>query len=298
MSNFATEPDIALDSLPRTPEWLGRLPNVKAIRVKSQFGVAFHKPEKDWERLGIELRNQRAAAPSDLDLLVLEAKYWLHREDRDKARDLVAAALQQDNQNAEAWFMRGLDRYRSLEVSHAAIDLRRAADLAPDSPQYRSGLARTLLDMGKIDESIEEYRKVNQFPLARAEQALAHWAKGEIAEAAGAQRDATKMLRDARLGNNSYNLRMWIFQLPKKWVRLITPEDKLCYVLVGAAASNWLARPNENTFPANECSDPSSEIRELVANDLCRFVDSRRPDMAAVTEKLRGMLAQPKLCSS
>jgi tetratricopeptide (TPR) repeat protein len=288
--------DVALTRLADVPGWLDWWPTVVTMRKLARLGAGFQKSGQDWETLAEELRRQRAAAPADADLMVLEATYWLRREDYNKARELVAAALKEDDQNAEAWFLRGLDRDLARDVSNAALDYRRAVDLAPDSPQYRGNLARALLETGKVDESIQEYRKISQFPLARVEQALGHWSRGETGEAAGAQGDAIKMLDDAKLMDSFYNRRGWMFLLSHKGVRLTSLQDKRCFASLGESASRRLAGESASAFPPAACSDPPLEIRELLADDLCRFVDARQPKRAAAAGELRGALGQPEIC--
>ena len=170
-------------------------------------------------------------------------------------------------------------------------------DAAPDSPQYRGNLARGLLELGKFREALQEYRKIRQFPLARVEQALAHWAQGEIREAAEAERDALKMLKDTELSTRFYNRRAWLFRLPNKGVRLSLPEDKRCYALLGEAASRRLAGEAAMAFPPADCNDPPLEIRELLADDLCRFVDRPQPTLSAAARSLRKGLAMPEDCT-
>ena len=79
--------------------------------------------------------------------MILEAQYWLRQENYDKARSLVEAASKEDQNNAEAWFLLGLDRDLSGDTAAAVDHYRRAVEAAPESPQYRSNLARGLLEL-------------------------------------------------------------------------------------------------------------------------------------------------------
>ena len=289
--------DTALDALDTVPTWLRHWPEWAALRAKAGLGARTYQSPPDWESIGKDLRRQRADRPTDADLMILEAQYWLRQENYDKARTLVEAASKEDQNNAEAWFLLGLDRDLSGDTAAAVDHYRKAVDAAPASPQYRSNLARGLLELGRFHEALQEYRKISQFPLARVEQALAHWAQGEMRQAADAERDALKMLGDAKLSSRFYNRRAWLFRLPNKGIRLSSPEDKRCYALLGEAASRRLAGEVAVAFPPSECNDPPLAIRELLADDLCRFVDRPQPTLSAAARSLRQELAMPEDCT-
>jgi tetratricopeptide (TPR) repeat protein len=287
--------DTALDALGTVPAWLRNWPALAALRVKANLGARTYQSPPDWESIGKDLHRQRADRPTDADLMVLEAQYWLRQANYAKARSLVEAALKEDQHNAEAWFLLGLEQDLSGDTAAAVEHYRRAVEAAPASPHYRSNLARGLLELGKFHDALQEYRKISQFPLARVEQALAHWAQGEMREAADAARDAVKMLDDAGLSTRFYNRRAWLFRLPNKGIRLSSPEDKRCYALLGEAASRRLVG-EAAAFPPSECNNPPLAIRELLADDLCRFVDQPQPALSAAARSLRQGLAMPEDC--
>jgi tetratricopeptide (TPR) repeat protein len=267
------------------------------LRAKAGLGARTYQSPPDWEAIGRDLRRQRAERPTDADLMILEAQYWLRQGDYDQVQALVDTALQEDQHHAEAWFLLGLDRDLSGDAAAAVDYYRKAVEAAPASPQYRSNLARGLLELGRFPEALQEYRKISQFPLARVEQALAHWAQGEMRQAVEAEREALKMLGDAGLSTRFYNRRAWLFRLPNKGIRLSAPEDKRCYALLGEAASRLLAGEAAVAFPPVECHDPPHEIRELLADDLCRFVDRLQPTLSATARGLRQGLAMPEDCT-
>lgn len=287
--------DNALKELAEIPAWLSEWPGVASLRDKAALGAAFNDEKPNWELLGSKLRRLREQSPSDADLMVIDATYNLRREENyEKARALAKAATQADPQNAEAWFLLGLDRDLAGESGGAEEHYRKAATAAPDSPQYRSNLARLLLDDGQFDKAIGEYRKVRQFPLARLEQALGHWAKGEFDNALAAQRDALRMLGDAALMDSYFNRRMWQFPLPV--VQLPKVEDRHCYASIEEAATRRLAGDAAVAFPPTVCGDPPVEIAKLVADDLCRFVDGPQPEFADRAGALRLALRLPAAC--
>lgn len=288
--------DLALDALNTVPAWLSYWPGLAAWRAKADLGNRTYASPPDWESIGRDLRRLRADRPTDADLMLLEAQFWLRQENYDKARSLVEAALQADRHNAEAWFFLGLDRDLSGYTAAAVDAYRKAVEAAPDSPQYRNNLARGLLELGQFRDALQEYRTISQFPLACVEQVLAHWAQEETRQATEAAREAVKMLGDAGLSSRFYNRRAWLFRLPSKGVRLSSPEDKRCYALLEEAASRHLAGEAAVAFPPPECPDPPLAIRELFADDLCRFVDRPQPTLSAAARRLRHMLAMPEDC--
>jgi len=66
---------------------------------------------------------------------------------------------------------------------------------------------------------------------------------------------------------------------------------------LGEAASRRLAGEVTVAFPPAECHDPPLEIRELLADDLCRFVDRPQPTLSAAARRLRQGLAMPEDCT-
>jgi tetratricopeptide (TPR) repeat protein len=224
---------------------------------------------------------------------VLDATVALRASNYESVQRLAEAAASADPENAEAWFLQGLvaDLRRNLPV--AEQNYRKAAQAAPQSPEYSNNLARALLEQGKFDESINEYRKISDFPLAFVERALAHWAKSEFGPAKDAQRDALKMLSDTNLEKNFYNRREWVFRLEDTGVALGPVMDKRCYVELEEAATRRLAGDASVDFPPKTCADPRHELRLLVAHDLCRFVPSALKEKA---DALREGLAQTDDC--
>jgi hypothetical protein len=224
--------DIALEALDTVPAWLRNWPAWAALRTKADLGARTYQSPPDWESIGKDLRRQRTDRPTDADLMILEAQYWVRQENYDKARSLVEAALKEDQNNAEAWFLLGLDRDLSGDTAAAVEHYHKAVEAAPESPQYRSNLARGLLELSKFQEALQAYRKIRQFPLARIEQTLAHWAQGEMRQAVDAARDALKMLGDDNLSKHLYNRRAWLFDSP-------TREFACPHLMTNVAMHSW-----------------------------------------------------------
>ena len=289
--------DIALEKLSSVPTWFAKWPAVAALQEKARLGIKFNTPPQDWEALDNDLRRLRTVAPDDVDLRVFDATMVLRQNNSDEAQKILTPAVAADPNNAEAWYLLGYIQDLAGHVQEAMDYYQKAVVAAPESPQYRSNWARALLDTGKIDDAITEYDKIAQFPLARIEQALAYWSQGKFAEAAGAQGNAVQMLENDTLMTNFNNRRLWWFELPNNNnVRLPTTNEKLCYALLAESASLTLAQDRATTFPPDKCSKPPSHIRELLADNLCRYVDLRQPQFAARAAELREIMGQPKIC--
>jgi len=290
--------DLAMNALGNIPARFSDWPGVPYQRAKVMVGVQSFRESPDWEAIGEDLKRLRAEHPKDADLMVIEARYWLRAPDYQKAGALAEQAAKADKENAEAWFLMGLHAEQAGDTAKAVEHYRKALTESPDSPQYRSSLARGLLELGKPDEALAEFKGIRDFPLARVEAAMAHWAKGEIKEAAGAQRDALGMLGNEQLSGRYHNRREWLFRLPagNQGVRLASSEDKLCYARLGEAASRSLAGEPAVAFPPADCAQPRKEVRELVADRLCRFVEKPQPSMSGAASRLRRSLGMTGSC--
>jgi tetratricopeptide (TPR) repeat protein len=286
----------ALQQTNQVPRWLAAWPELRSIGEQAQLGISLYQAPQDWQAIGLELERQLKARPRDADLLVIKAQYLLHRrEDYDQARSLAQSALESDPQHAEAWFLLGLDYDLNGKLEDAIVHYRQAVEIAPDSPPYRNNLAHALLELGRYEEALSEYRLIIQFPLARVEQALALWALGRLDEAAESQRQALAMLGDTALMGSFFNRRSWMFTLSKQGVRLPVVEEKRCYARLGEAASRRLAgEMDAEGFPPPGCAFP--HLKALVADDLCRYVEAVQPSLALTAQRLRQMLGQTGSC--
>jgi len=92
--------DTALEALDTVPAWLRIWPAWAALRAKAGLGARTYQSPPDWESIGKDLRRQRADRPTDADLMILEAQYWLRQENYDKVRSLAEAASKEDQNNA------------------------------------------------------------------------------------------------------------------------------------------------------------------------------------------------------
>lgn len=287
--------DLAQEALQAVPERLSFWPGVDLLREKAALGRRFQVSPDD-EGAVVTLNRLRRVHPQDADLLVLEA--WLqYRQGRlVKVRDLAEAATQADPLNAEVWFLRGLERDEAGDKTAAETSYQQAVELAPDtSPHYRDNLARLYLERGAYGEAVAEYRKINAYPLARLEQALAHWARGDLPAAISAQNDALRMLGDTKVMADNNNRREWRFfpLIQEDGIRLNHGDDKRCYATLAQAASRALSG---QPFAADACAAHAPEIAALLADDLCRFLDPHQPALAGKAAEIRRALGQTAVC--
>jgi predicted Zn-dependent protease len=292
--------DVAMSALGDIPARFSDFPGVPFHRTKVMIGVQSYRETPDWDAIGEDLKRLRAEHPRDADLMVLEARYWLRVPDYEKAGALAEQALKEDERNAEAWFVLGLRREQAGDAQKAIEHYRKALEAAPESPQYRNSLARALLETGKPDDALAEFKTIREFPLARLEEATAYWAKGDMRQAAAAQKEAASMLDNSQLASRYHNRREWTFRVPpgNNGVSLSTGADKACYAKLSEAASRSLAGESGVAFPPAGCEQPRKEVGALLADRLCRFVEKPQPAMAGTANRLRRSLGVTGACAA
>lgn len=290
--------DLAMSALSNIPARFNDWPGVPLQRSKAVIGARAYRETPEWESIAEDLRGLRAEHPSDDDLMLLEARSLLRTKDFRNAAPLLASVVKSDPRYPEAWFLSGMLSEFSGEMARAVEHYRTAAGLAADAPNYRSALARALLETGKTDEALAEFQKVRDYPLARLDQAAAHWSKGEMKQAAAAQREAVAMLENTGTASAYVNRREWLYRDPSgnDVARLSTPDEKRCYARVGEAVSRTLAGESGVAFPPAGCQSLSEDLRELVADRLCRFVDKPKPEMSDRAGRLRRALGMNERC--
>ncbi|MFA7242986.1 MAG: TIR domain-containing protein [Sulfuricellaceae bacterium] len=289
--------DLAARELRNTPGYLAWWPGLELSRAKAQLGLDFAEAKPESEKLGVRLNKLLASHPVDPDLKVLQAAQSLREHHLQAVQIQAEAALHADPENAEAWFLRGMARDEQGDIAGATADYRKASELAPHSPQYRGNYAALLLERGAYAAAIAQYSSIPGYPLARLEEAKAHWALGDFSTAAGRQQDALEMLGNEKYQNDPYNRRAWVFYLlADQGVRLITPDEKRCYAELSLAASRVL--DNGQLFPSSHCAAPENRehLRNLLADDLCRYVAAPQPGKAAAAQTLRGKLGATAAC--
>jgi hypothetical protein len=106
------------------------------------------------------------------------------------------------------------------------------------------------------------------------------------------------MLENSELTGRYHNRRAWMFRVAQKNtdVHLASNEDQLCYARLGESASRSLAGESAVAFPPSGCKRPPVAIRELLADNLCRFVDRPQPSLGAAAQRLRVSLGMNARC--
>lgn len=291
--------DLAAQELQKIPGILAWWPGLVLAAEKAQLGLDFAAPKQDQVNLTRSLKKLSASHPDDPDLMVLQAAQSLRDNDLREVQKLADAASKADPKNAEALYLRGLAKDRLGDMAGAEGDYLEASELAPKSPQYLGNYAAKLLERRSYADAIANYRQIIGSPLARLEEAKAHWALGDFTAAAGGQLDALKMLNDVKSQNDPYNILTWEFHLlTDQGVLLPVVEEKRCYAELSLAASRALG--GGQPFPAEHCATPENRrhLRDLLADDLCRYVAAPRPAKAAAVQALRAKLGVNAGCQA
>ncbi len=111
-----------------------------------------------------------------------------------KAERALREALRLDKGLADAYWQRGVLRYRQGRPRDAVKDFKKALDLRPSRTEARAGLASAYLDLGRQGAALEEWR---QAVLARPENAMWHFRYGKLLSTNGQLAAATPQLQDA-----------------------------------------------------------------------------------------------------
>jgi tetratricopeptide (TPR) repeat protein len=120
------------------------------------------------------------------------------------ALPMLAQAVAEDPDNAEAHHLYGLALRRTGSNEEALVHFRAAARLLPDSLQYRTNLAKALVEAGQAGEAIETYEAVLK---SRPDSPSSMQQLAEIHAAAGNYEQALPLLtRAAEIAPNKADL--------------------------------------------------------------------------------------------
>lgn len=222
------------------------------------------------ETLARRLDALQARLGEDADVLLLDGdrRYWNPRE---KASALPAyrKALELRPQLAEAGYRLGV-LFQEAGAQEALGYLQRAYQAAPEVPHYAVAYAGALLKQGQFGDAIEILAPVKDYPLARLEQAKAHWALGKFGTAEALQAEALRGLATPTGTGNPRLSYSWTLDLPDadRVLHLSTDEGKRCYAELALAASRFF----QGTPPGQAgCPADSATVREALALDLRRY---------------------------
>ena len=111
------------------------------------------------------------------------------------------------------------------------------------------------------------------------------------------------VLDDAGLMARLFNRRAWVFLLlSDEGKRLPTLEEKRCYAVLAEAASQRLAQAAAGSaapadpWPPSGCPRPPLHVAEVLADDLCRYVDGPQAAATPTAKALRMGLQQAADC--
>lgn len=300
LGNFSHALDAAPEQAKPVAWLLGWWPGIRLSGEIAELGLLVATADGDAENQGKRLADLLRKHPDDADLLVIQAARLLRESKPAEMEKQLKDALKADPRHAEAYNLLGLARqHRDGDVQAAADSYRRAAELAPDSPQYRDNLAATLLEKGDYANAIAEYRGIHRFPLARVEEAKAHWALGRFADARARLEDAVNGLQDEAMSKELPNRRAWEFYFGDHGYRLAAPGDKRCYAALLLSVAGLLK--DGKRFVPDACvgAEKKRYLRDLLADDLCRYVITPHPTAPAAksAEALRRALGETVACA-
>ncbi len=117
-----------------------------------------------------QLRDLRERYPSESRTSLLEAHLAKRRGHLQRAMDLVNRNLEDNQQNAAAWRLRGEILLLKGDYSQAILDFRKSRAMQ-DDPVTTIALAKAYLWAGRDDEAIAELRRAGEHPDAPLEAA-------------------------------------------------------------------------------------------------------------------------------
>jgi tetratricopeptide (TPR) repeat protein len=265
-------------------------PEAALGREKAVLGMEPLAPKEfDSEGFGRRLDGLLARAPDDPDLILLDGDRHYRRGELTRAEARYRDALARRPDFPEALFRLGVLRSQAGDMEGAQAQYRAASELAPDTAHYRSNLAQTYLAQGDYRRAVEEFARVERFPLAAVESAYAHWALGELGAAAGDQQRALRWLEDPQVQSLPANRRPWEFSAGSEGVRLLELAEKRCLAGLGLAATRFLLQDPEasgDAIRSAACPPDASDVRAAVSAALASYAEPRQ-ELAAASRAFR-----------
>lgn len=290
--------DLAQQRLESLPAPSRAWPFVRFALDKARLGERLSQPGLDWGSFATELDRLLAQAPQDADLLALKVNQLAVNGEPEKAATVADAAVAAGPGNPQAWYLRALVHDANRRGPQAEADYRRAMALAPQHPLYRANLGHALLASGRYDEAVRVYEPVRNYALAPVERAKAHWALGDLGQAAQQQRVALQLLDLPAVAGDRYNATAWFFDGPHGAVELVSPADKRCYAQLSLAATLRLDGQAGQAFPPAECPAPPCPVRLALRNDLDSFAGVPGGAAADTAARLAQALAEGPSCGN
>jgi tetratricopeptide (TPR) repeat protein len=234
----------------------------------------------DSEKFARELDALLKRAPNDPVLIMLDGDRRFRSGAPDQARERYARALEIDPKLAEAHFRLGFLSDVNGNLPDAQAHYRKALEISPMTPKYRSNYAHTLLEGGRYEDAIAEYGKIERYVLGGVEMAKARWALGQLAEARNEQARALEWMGNAAIMALPRNQETWYFFTADAEKRLLSTAEKRCYAGLSLAATWFLLENDDEARQAADaagCTGSSEHVKEVLADDLKRYVEQVQP---------------------
>jgi Tfp pilus assembly protein PilF len=230
---------------------------------------------------GQMLQNAVARFPHDDHLSVLYGDFLLAQGKKDAAMARYQDSVKRNPHFAEAYFRMGVLYDQSRLRGRALAMYEKAVELAPSSPQYRNNLADAYFNHGNYERALEEYGRIDQFPLAALEMARIYRLMGKLDEALEREMVAIDWLENGAVMSRPENLQPWYFEVDRNTaVSIPSRNQKLCYARLSVAATMYLkgdtaGSDNAWTRGVQACGSQTLDVRQVLERELSRLADER-----------------------
>ncbi|MFL6449261.1 MAG: tetratricopeptide repeat protein [Bryobacteraceae bacterium] len=245
---------------------------------------------------GQRLQNALNRAPQDNHLKVLLGDYLLNQGKVDEAVRQYQDSVKVNKGLAEAYFRLGVVYDKRRLYGRALEMFKQAVELGPSSPQYRNNLADAFFKHGEYGHAIEEYARIDQFPLAALESARIYRLMGKLDDAREKEMVAIEWVDNDDVMNRPENSEPWYFELDgNQGVSIPSRNQKCCYARLSLATTLYLqgdVTASEEAWNrgVHACGSQSLDIRAVLREELSRVADER-DELAVKANKYRERLA-------
>jgi tetratricopeptide (TPR) repeat protein len=232
----------------------------------------------------IRLKQLLQESPHDAHLKVLEGDYLVGLGRLDDAMSRYQEAAKLDPELAQAYFGMGVLYDQGHDMARALPMYKKAAELAPSSPQYACNLADQYFKHGEYDQAIGVYGGIRQFPLAALESGKIYRLKGDLKTAARLAHTAIEWMVPAEAKSPEGRL-PWVEDGGAQAVSLATEREKLCYAHLEFSATLYLdgdevhAKEQADKARAN-CGAQWGLVQGVVRGELGRVGEGRGGELA------------------
>ncbi len=230
-----------------------------------------------------------------LKVLTGDQKY--RQGDRGGAFADYEEAVKREPRLAEAFFDMG--RILDLESNpdSALEQYQRAAQLSPGTPRYHNNLADLYFRQGDYDKALEEYGKVEKFPLSALEASKIYRLQDKLDVARGREEDAIRWLQEPSV-RTAEGQNAWAFEVSAtQQVRLGLIDEKACYAELELAVTKFLQGDEgqaASAVPAalGKCSSRQTELKDILKWEL-HHLGSEVPRLTQSADKFAGRFLGP-----